>query len=113
MEKEFQRIMDDSEGRFRGHQRAIIEAIVRGEERVLAIIPTGGTSLLFQLPALCEEGGVTMVVIPLIALQQDLHRRCRTMGMECREWNRRAPPDQTRIVLVTREWRRAMILCGS
>ena len=97
-------MMGDSAARFRGHQRAIIEAIIRGEERVLAIMPTGGgKSLLFQLPAFCEEGGVTIVVVPLIALKQDLHRRCRTMGMECQEWTRRAPPDGARIVLVTPE----------
>ncbi|KAI4192534.1 MAG: hypothetical protein LQ350_008631, partial [Teloschistes chrysophthalmus] len=43
------------------------------------------------------------VVVPLIALRQDLHRRCEEVGIHCREWNRRSPPDDARIVLVTPE----------
>lgn len=42
-------------------------------------------------------------MVPLIALRQDLHRRCRESGIDCREWNRRSPPDNARIVLVTPE----------
>ncbi|KAL8798594.1 MAG: hypothetical protein Q9200_007740 [Gallowayella weberi] len=66
-------------------------------------MPTGGgKSLLFMLPAFCGSGGVT-VVVPLIALRQDLHRRCQEVGINCREWNRRSPPDDVQIVLVTPE----------
>ena len=43
------------------------------------------------------------MVVPLIALRQDLHRRCRASGIVCREWNRRSPPDDARVVLVTPE----------
>ncbi len=92
------------EAEFRGNQRAIIEAIVRGEERVLAIMPTGsGKSLLFMLPAFCGVGGVTIVVVPLIALKQDLRRRCQEAGIDCQEWSHGRPPDSARIVLVTPE----------
>ena len=41
--------------------------------------------------------------MPLIALRQDLRRRCQDLGIDCREWNRRSPPDDARIVLVTPE----------
>jgi ATP-dependent DNA helicase RecQ len=47
-----------------------VAAVAAGEDR-LAIMPTGGgTSLCYQLPALCR-GGVTLVVSPRIALMRD------------------------------------------
>ena len=55
---------------FRGHQRAAIDAVVRGED-ALVLMPTGaGKSLCYQVPALVRPG-VAVVVSPLIALMQD------------------------------------------
>jgi ATP-dependent DNA helicase RecQ len=55
---------------FRPSQREAMRCIGEGDD-VLAVLPTGtGKSLLFQLPALMEEGG-TIVVSPLIALMKD------------------------------------------
>ena len=48
-----------------------IAAALRGED-VLTILPTGGgKSLCYQLPALLDETGTTLVVSPLIALMKD------------------------------------------
>ena len=47
--------------------------------------------------------GFKQVVVPLIALRQDLQRRCQEASIDCREWNRRSPPDEARIVLITPE----------
>jgi ATP-dependent DNA helicase RecQ len=56
---------------FRPGQLEIIEAI-RGGQPVLALMPTGaGKSLCYQLPALMESEGATLVVSPLIALMKD------------------------------------------
>ena len=72
IERELQAMMGDGV-RFRGQQKAIIQAVMRGEARVLAIMPTGGgKSLIFMLPAFCSVGGVGVVVVPLIALRQDM-----------------------------------------
>ena len=71
---------------------------------MLAIMPTGNKkSILFILPAFCGVGGVTIVVVPLITLKQDLRRRCQVMGIDYQEWDRRYPPDNARIVLITPE----------
>ena len=56
---------------FRPGQRAVIDELVNGSGRALAVFPTGGgKSLCYQLPALALEG-TTLVVSPLIALMKD------------------------------------------
>ncbi len=55
---------------FRGHQRAVIDAVVAGGD-ALVLMPTGaGKSLCYQVPALVRAGAA-VVVSPLIALMQD------------------------------------------
>jgi ATP-dependent DNA helicase RecQ len=52
-------------------QAEAIACTMRGED-VLAVLPTGGgKSLCYQLPALLEGQGVTLVISPLVALMKD------------------------------------------
>lgn len=89
---------------FRGVQKEAIAAIVAGESPVVAVMPTGaGKSMLFMLPAWAERGGTTVVVVPLISLRGDMMQRCKTLGIQCVEWESRRPPDAAAIVLVTPE----------
>jgi superfamily II DNA helicase RecQ len=89
---------------FRGVQQEAIDAIVAGESPVVAVMPTGGgKSLLFMLPAWAEQGGTTVVVIPLIALRGDMMQRCKSLGILCAAWEGRRPPDAAAVVLVTPE----------
>jgi superfamily II DNA helicase RecQ len=89
---------------FRGVQEEVIQAIIAGESPVVAVMLTGGgRSLLFMLPAWAEQGGTTVVVIPLIALRGDMMRRCKLLGILCAAWEGRRPPDAAAIVLVTPE----------
>ncbi|KAM7182564.1 hypothetical protein V8F33_014215 [Rhypophila sp. PSN 637] len=56
----------DIEGQLRGSQKKVIQAIVRGESRIVQVAGTGeGKSLSFMLPAFCSPDGVTVVVVPL------------------------------------------------
>jgi len=55
---------------FRAGQEETVRAVLDGDD-VLAVMPTGaGKSLCYQLPALLQ-GGLTLVVSPLIALMHD------------------------------------------
>lgn len=52
-------------------QMETLACVLRGEN-VLTILPTGGgKSLCYQLPALLDQTGVTLVISPLIALMKD------------------------------------------
>jgi ATP-dependent DNA helicase RecQ len=52
-------------------QLEALAAALRGED-VLAVLPTGGgKSLCYQVPALLDEKGLTLVISPLIALMRD------------------------------------------
>jgi ATP-dependent DNA helicase RecQ len=65
---------------FRPGQREVIDSILAGRNTV-AVMPTGaGKSLCFQLPAVME-GGLTVLVSPLIALMEDQVRSLRLQGV--------------------------------
>lgn len=56
---------------FRPLQEEIIGSVLKGED-TLGLLPTGGgKSITFQVPGLCFEGGLTVVVTPLISLMKD------------------------------------------
>jgi superfamily II DNA helicase RecQ len=100
---QLQRMMG-KEAEFRGVQKEAIEAIVAGNSHVVAVMPTGaGKSMLFMLPAWAEQGGTTVVVVPLIALRGDMMRWCRKLGISCAKWDSRRPPNAAAVVLATPE----------
>ena len=64
----------------RPFQTEVLHA-VEGNQDVIAVVPTGaGKSLCFQLPAFME-GGVSVVVSPLLALMADQLHRARHYGI--------------------------------
>ena len=88
---------------FRPGQQPVIDALLAGRN-VLAVMPTGsGKSLCFQVPALVQ-GGLTIVVSPLVALMQDQVQALRLAGVaadsinsaQSREDNVAAQPLATR-----------------
>jgi hypothetical protein len=97
-------MLDKNDAAFRGNQEAAIRGIVRGESPVIQIASTGGgKSLSFMLPAYCTPDGVTVVVVPLTALESDLERRCREARIPAAIWSSREPVQMASIVLVTPE----------
>jgi ATP-dependent DNA helicase RecQ len=65
---------------FRDGQEAIIDAVMAGRD-VFAVMPTGsGKSMCYQLPALLQ-GGLTVVVSPLLALMRDQVSQLRHVGV--------------------------------
>src|SRR5512141_2601978 len=66
---------------FRTAQQGVIEAVLAGQD-VLCVMPTGaGKSLCYQLPAVVQ-GGITIVVSPLIALMKDQVQQLQESGIE-------------------------------
>ncbi|KAH9947446.1 ATP-dependent DNA helicase [Amylocystis lapponica] len=56
---------------YKGKQKEIVEAAVLGAD-VVVIAPTGmGKSICFQVPAIADAHGVTVVVSPLLALMKN------------------------------------------
>lgn len=89
---------------FRGLQKAGLEAITNRVPRVMMIMRTGGgKSLFFMVPAASSKEGVSIVVVPLTSLREDLRDRCTKAGIRCAEWDGKNPPFWASIVLVTIE----------
>ena len=69
-------------------QRRAVEAVLNRQKDVLVILPTGGgKTLLYLLPTLLEKGRTTVVVIPMIAMMQDLIDRCHKSKISLAEWS--------------------------
>lgn len=101
--KQLQRLIG-VDASFRGMQEPVLKAIMEKKSPVIAIMGTGaGKSILFMLPASCSKNGVTVVVVPLISLREDLKNRCDKAQISCVEWSSRRPADWANIVLVTPE----------
>jgi superfamily II DNA helicase RecQ len=88
---------------FRSCQRPVIEAVMQQKSPIVAVMGTGtGKSLTFMLPALTSTG-VTVLVVPLLALKSNLRDRCRKAGIECVEWDSEHPHEWAQVVLVVPE----------
>ncbi len=53
-------------------------------QSAISVLPTGaGKSILFMLPAMLRDSGTSIVVVPFVALVEDLVERARDMGVDC------------------------------
>jgi superfamily II DNA helicase RecQ len=89
---------------FRGQQERVIRSIMQEGGPFIQITGTGGgKSMSFMLPAYCVPGGTSIVIVPLVALRDDLRSRCKELGIASIIWQRdRGNPPAT-IVFVTPE----------
>jgi ATP-dependent DNA helicase RecQ len=83
---------------FRPGQREVIEDVLAGKD-VLCVMPTGaGKSLCYQLPAV-SQGGLTIVVSPLISLMEDQVQQLRDEGISAAVLNSTLTPVMRRQVM--------------
>jgi RecQ family ATP-dependent DNA helicase len=101
-------LYDDPEARFKSVEQAeAVQLALQGEKDMLVILPTGGgKSLVFQLPASIEKGQMTVVIIPFVALIEEMEERCTNLGISCHIWRKSdaiSGPPSTQILLVAVE----------
>ncbi|KAF2820904.1 hypothetical protein CC86DRAFT_303884, partial [Ophiobolus disseminans] len=66
------------------------------------VLPTaGGKSLLFTIPAVLDESGVTVVVIPYRALLDNAVSKLTKKGIDCIEWTYAARTTYAKVVFVS------------
>ena len=88
---------------FRGLQKPALEAIMKHESPILAVMGTGvGKSKLFQIPARSVSSGTTIVITPLVSLQDHMVERCQQVGISCTKWDsQQMGAMRAQIVIVT------------
>ncbi len=66
-----------SKARFRGLQEPVLQAIIKHQSPIIAVIGTGiRKTLLFQLLAKSMSSGTIVVISPLVSLQDHMVERC-------------------------------------
>ncbi|MBE3098262.1 MAG: DEAD/DEAH box helicase, partial [Planctomycetes bacterium] len=73
---------------WRSDEQAVAAQTILGprgrDESVIVVLPTGGgKSLLFMLPAVMRDTGTSIVVVPFVALADDLVDRAQLAGVDC------------------------------
>ncbi|RVD83632.1 uncharacterized protein DFL_001416 [Arthrobotrys flagrans] len=68
----------------------------------VVVLPTGGgKSLLWMLPAMADERGMTAVIVPYISLATDLIERCSEIGLKAERWKPHSQPWDCQVVVAT------------
>jgi ATP-dependent DNA helicase RecQ len=87
---------------FRPSQREVVEDVLLGKD-VMCVMPTGaGKSLCYQLPA-AVQGGLSIVVSPLISLMQDQVQQLHDEGLPALMINSGMQGDEVRQVIAQLE----------
>lgn len=84
---------------FRPLQLDIITSAAEGRDSVVLMPTGGGKSICYQIPALLAEGGVTIVVSPLIALMKDQVTALTSNGIPAAAVNSMQSDEENRHIL--------------
>jgi superfamily II DNA helicase RecQ len=69
-------------------------AVLDGSRDILVVLPTGGgKSAMFLVPAILEEHAFTILVVPYVALAQDLMVKCARAGIEALQFSQDLQPE--------------------
>jgi hypothetical protein len=84
------------------HQRDAVFGIANGINQLFIILPTEeGKSLTFMLPAMMLTAKTTLVITPLVALAEDMLKRCKTADIDAIIYGRGPPRMSTIVIIVT------------
>lgn len=83
-----QQVLGRTEVSFRSaEQERALHDVLGGRTPLVVVLPTGGgKSMLFMVPACMADAGVSIVVVPLRALVDDLVQRLKQAGIDHLEW---------------------------
>jgi superfamily II DNA helicase RecQ len=80
---------EKKEFRSAGQCEAIVMSRLRQTDGLIVLPTGGGKSLTFMLPCYVETNTVTVVIVPLVALQHDMLARCTRAGIDAVLWRDR------------------------
>ena len=97
-----QKMYGDFNMRFKSIKQAeAVKLALKREKDILAVIPTGGgKSLIFQLPAFLEMDLTTVVIIPFVALVEEMKERCQDLGLSCQVWKGKSDNGERSQILI-------------
>lgn len=77
-------------------QERVLRAVANNVQRIVQVASTNsGKSLVFMLPAFICPAGLTVVITPIITLQEDMLRRCKDAKIPAAAWHALYPPPFT------------------
>ena len=90
-------------GKFKSEkQEEGLYAIIEEKSPLFIILPTGaGKSLMFEIPALFEGAKSTIVIVPLVALAENLLQRCKDDRIDTIIYGRGTPRYAKIIIIIT------------
>ncbi|KAK4148448.1 hypothetical protein C8A00DRAFT_38983 [Chaetomidium leptoderma] len=87
LDGQLRQLLQNPNAVFRRNQKDTLELVTQGASPVVQVAGTGGgKSMTFLLPAFCLPEATTVVIVPFVALQQDIMERCRTIPITCQEF---------------------------
>lgn len=97
-------MLNISNGTFKTvQQKQAVEISMEGKRDALIILPTGGgKSMTFMIPAFVCPTKTYVVILPIVALQNDILRRCCKQGIHAVTWKDRDSAGAT-VVLASAE----------
>ncbi|KAL9565571.1 hypothetical protein ACKAV7_009753, partial [Fusarium commune] len=92
---------------------------LKADQTAINMLPTGaGKSILFMLPAVMQDTGTSIMVVPFVALMDDLVIRATDMGVDCIRYRssmnsgREGMPRAARLIVVSADIVSSAEFCG-
>lgn len=86
--KKLRDVFKDEDARFKSIEQAeAMRETLKRDSDLLVMLPTGGgKSLVYQLPMLLEDEMTTVIIVPFVALVEQVEKQCKDLGMSCQVW---------------------------